>query len=1407
MKKRILAMVLSAAMMVSLFPLGIFAEGPVQEQPSQQVQQQAAVDEPTAAQNSGNNSAAAPAAEASASQDTESTADSQISDTLPPPEGVVEQKPAASENSQPADAAANSEQPAVCTCTEPCSEESQNAECPVCSTDFAQCKAKGEQSEPEADAEPPKTQQDDTEASMAKPTLLAAEDEGLLPTAEEVENPAAKIGENAYATLAAAIEVAQDGDTITLQRDLTESVTIESKQNLTLNLNGKALTGKEESAPVIAVNGSNNLTVTGGKITGGTNGGIRIKNDYNTIVRLVDVIVSDNHTANCGGGIYLEGPEAEPTESEQFPVLVLTGSTTISDNTADLDGGGIYAKHARVNLNGRIVESNRSGRDGGGVYVENGFLQLFQATVKKNQGSENGGGIAMKNCGFDIAVSEIYGNEAKNGGGVAVLGSDPKSNSHTIHEAVTTIRDNTAKNNGGGIYAQDAEFQLTSPTIENNAAAQGGGVYADRSTVTVEGSIIQNNKTTEVSKNGTDVSLGAGGGVYVRDGALTIKASAIKASTIQGNTATRGGGVYADHATVMVEGSTIQSNKADDVPSDSPTSNQGLGGGIYSFDCALTITGSTITGNEACGHVGLFRYNTTENTDRLMSSALGKGGGGICAVGKDSNVTLSGVTVTDNKATFSSSSQKGVGAGIDAEGGILTVKESNISGNNARGNGGGIFSAEGNVLNVSDTTIQSNQSDNGGGISVGEKAAAAAPSQVTITGTKILDNKGTLGGGAYISNCATAALTNCTVAGNKATLQGGGICSYLGIITLNNVTVERNEASDATNSVGGGVYLLGNQSSAGSLTLENGTAIQNNSAVVNGGGIYLQGKVSLRSDGTEDRKISIANNTAANGGGIFATPWPPAEVPYTLNLALTSTDILNNSATNGGGMYLLNSGNATIQAELQNSSIDGNSATGWGGGIFAYAGATITANHTSISKNTAATAGGLLLWEGCSAALSNNSEVCGNTATDGGGVYMLSNSTLTMEKSLANGNTATNNGGGLFADSTSTSQLAGGDVYNNHAGTAGDDLYLLGTANGTTILRAVDTNWVLSDCGHNIDGWYLDGKDARWNADAANAETYYVTNLEKQVDGTAIVKNADGTYTLTSPIALKAAHGLSGYTVRYLEKDTNKELHEAKRVENQPLGTEVKESAVDISGYDQVAPTQVSITLSADSEKNVITFYYTLHRSSGGHTSTPEPEQKPDPTPTPTPAPPVVVPSTPAPTTPVRRITPAAQPTPAPTAAPTAQPADSQPAKAESEPEVIEDEETPLAPMGGGAWALVNLILMLLTVLASLLLLLGYLGKKKYAKEDEYGNALHDANGNEIIDYTRNKKGFWRVASLIPAVAAVIAFVLTENMRLPMIMVDRWTLLMVIIAVVQLIVAVLCKKKKESEEDEDEANI
>ena len=66
------------------------------------------------------------------------------------------------------------------------------------------------------------------------------------------------------------------------------------------------------------------------------------------------------------------------------------------------------------------------------------------------------------------------------------------------------------------------------------------------------------------------------------------------------------------------------------------------------------------------------------------------------------------------------------------------------------------------------------------------------------------------------------------------------------------------------------------------------------------------------------------------------------------------------------------------------------------------------------------------------------------------------------------------------------------------------------------------------------------------------------------------------------------------YTVKYLEQGTDKELAKAKTVGNQTFNTTSdKETAIDIDGYNKVAPTSAEITIGADETKNVITFYYT----------------------------------------------------------------------------------------------------------------------------------------------------------------------------------------------------------------------
>ena len=163
---------------------------------------------------------------------------------------------------------------------------------------------------------------------------------------------------------------------------------------------------------------------------------------------------------------------------------------------------------------------------------------------------------------------------------------------------------------------------------------------------------------------------------------------------------------------------------------------------------------------------------------------------------------------------------------------------------------------------------------------------------------------------------------------------------------------------------------------------------------------------------------------------------------------------------------------------------------------------------------------------------------------------------------------------------------------------------------------------------------------------------------------------------------------------------------------------------------------------------------------------------------------------------------PEVEPEAGPEVEPEVTPEEPQPAAPDAGPvEEIADEETPLAM--GGAWALVNLILTVLTVLGSILLLIGYIGKKQKEREDENGNVILNAEGEAETDDIK-KKGGWRLASIIPAVAAVIAFILTENMRLPMVLVDKWTLLMVIIALVQLLVAYFSKKKTQEPEQPEQ---
>ena len=117
-------------------------------------------------------------------------------------------------------------------------------------------------------------------------------------------------------------------------------------------------------------------------------------------------------------------------------------------------------------------------------------------------------------------------------------------------------------------------------------------------------------------------------------------------------------------------------------------------------------------------------------------------------------------------------------------------------------------------------------------------------------------------------------------------------------------------------------------------------------------------------------------------------------------------------------------------------------------------------------------------------------------------------------------------------------------------------------------------------------------------------------------------------------------------------------------------------------------------------------------------------------------------------------------------------------AKTEKEERELEDAAVPMAGGdmmngngGSGSWALLNLISAILTALIGIIALF-----------------------HEDV----------RLKGLIPAAAAVIVFLLTEDMRLKMQLMDRWTLVMILILLVEAAVVLFSRRDDEEEEEEEE---
>lgn len=218
------------------------------------------------------------------------------------------------------------------------------------------------------------------------------------------------------------------------------------------------LSGTGASGPVLAIGTGSQIVLDKLIVTGGTGGGIHAIG-ASTVLVLTDVEVTQNHSANDGGGIYLDGA-----------ALYAYGRMFISSNTSDHRGGGLYAHNVTTlhfNVEGSApaissVTGNSSQGIGGGFCLDGSQADIRDVAFVSNQAAQNGGAIAMLNN------SVLY---------YAVGSNCPAG------VICTTMSQNKALGNAyaGAILAVDSNVTIYSAQLANNSGYYAGAIYSSGS--------------------------------------------------------------------------------------------------------------------------------------------------------------------------------------------------------------------------------------------------------------------------------------------------------------------------------------------------------------------------------------------------------------------------------------------------------------------------------------------------------------------------------------------------------------------------------------------------------------------------------------------------------------------------------------------------------------------------------------------------------------------------------------------------------------------------------------------------------------------------------------------------------------------------------------------------------------
>jgi hypothetical protein len=178
------------------------------------------------------------------------------------------------------------------------------------------------------------------------------------------------------------------------------------------------------------------------------------------------------------------------TSIELVGPATITRASTSAFRIAEVSGSG------GLTLTTGVAFTNGSATGNGGAILNHGAVTLTGSSLSGNTATRNGGGLANVANAAGPAPAATYTSSSVDG--------------------------NTAMLNGGGIYngAGSTLTTTSTPISGNTATRRGGGIAAVSSTA-----------TTLTSSPVSDNHAATAGGIYRRDGVMTITSSPITSNT------------------------------------------------------------------------------------------------------------------------------------------------------------------------------------------------------------------------------------------------------------------------------------------------------------------------------------------------------------------------------------------------------------------------------------------------------------------------------------------------------------------------------------------------------------------------------------------------------------------------------------------------------------------------------------------------------------------------------------------------------------------------------------------------------------------------------------------------------------------------------------------------------------